>query len=103
MQDELRETEQRMDLAASGAGLGLWMWDVARNEIWTTDKGRSLFGLAPTEKLDIEQFRSRIHPEDRDSVLLARTQSRSTPLPASLERNDARSSQGRRKITKRRA
>ena len=68
---ELRETEERMELAASAAELGMWMWDIARNEIWITDKGRSLFGFAPSEKLDFDHFRSRLHPEDRESVLNA--------------------------------
>lgn len=71
----LRENEQRMDLAANAAGLGMWAWDITRNEIWMTSQGRSLFGFAPSEKLDFERFRSRIHPEDRESVLDARTQS----------------------------
>ena len=68
---ELRETEERMELAAIAAELGMWMWDIARNEIWITEKGRSLFGFAPSEKLDFDRFRSRLHPEDRESVLKA--------------------------------
>ena len=68
---DLRETEQRMELAASAAKLGMWMWDIARNEIWITDKGRALFGFAPSEKLDFDRFQSVLHPEDRQSVLQA--------------------------------
>jgi two-component system sensor kinase FixL len=68
---DLRETQERMELAASAAELGMWMWDIARNEIWITDKGRALFGFAPSEKLDFDRFRSRLHPEDRESVLKA--------------------------------
>ncbi len=67
----LRETEQRMELAASAAKLGMWMWDIARNEIWITDKGRALFGFASSEKLDLDRFRSAVHPEDREFVLQA--------------------------------
>ena len=66
---DLRETKQRMELAASAAELGMWMWDIARDEIWITDKGRALFGFDSSEKLDLDRFRSRIHPEDRESVL----------------------------------
>ena len=65
---DLRETQERMELAASAAELGMWMWDIARNEIWLTDKGRALFGFAASEKIDFDRFRSRIHPEDRESV-----------------------------------
>jgi two-component system, LuxR family, sensor kinase FixL len=68
---DLRETEQRMELAASAAKLGMWMWDIPRNEIWLTDKGRALFGFGASEKLDFDRFRSVLHPEDRQSVLQA--------------------------------
>jgi PAS domain S-box-containing protein len=68
---DLRETEERMELAASAAELGMWMWDVVRNEIWITDKGRTLFGFGPSEKLDFDRFQSVLHPEDRQSVLQA--------------------------------
>src|SRR4030095_14557120 len=60
-----------MELAASAAELGMWLWDIVRNEIWMTDKGRSLFGFASSEKLDFDRFRSRLHPEDRESLLKA--------------------------------
>ena len=70
-EEELRETQQRMELAASAAKLGMWMWDIVRDEIWITDKGRAIFGLAPSEKLDFNRFRNMLHPEDRESVLKA--------------------------------
>ena len=60
-----------MELAANAAELGMWMWDIVRNEIWITDKGRALFGFAPSEKIDFDRFRNRLHPEDRESVLQA--------------------------------
>jgi PAS domain S-box-containing protein len=70
-QTDLRDTKQRMELAANAGELGMWMWDIARNEIWITDKGRALLGFESSEKLDLDRFRSRIHPEDRESVLQA--------------------------------
>jgi two-component system sensor kinase FixL len=68
---ELRESQQRMELAENAAELGMWMWDIVRNEIWLTDQGRALFGFQPSEKLDVDRFRSRLHPEDRESVFRA--------------------------------
>lgn len=68
---ELEISEKRLNLAADSANLGMWEWDIARNEIWITDKGRALLGFAPSEKLDFERFRSRVHPEDRALVLQA--------------------------------
>jgi len=65
---ELRESEQRMDLAASAAQLGLWAWDMRRDEIWATDKARELLGFTPFERLDFNRFLNSLHPADRDSV-----------------------------------
>jgi PAS domain S-box-containing protein len=61
----LRQSEERMSLAAEAANLGLWMWDVERNEVWMTDKGRSLLGFTPDERVDYAALAARVHPEDR--------------------------------------
>ena len=68
---ELEASDKRLNLAADSADLGLWEWDIVCNEIWITDKGRALFGFGASEKLDFDRFRSRLHPEDRESVLKA--------------------------------
>ena len=70
-EEELRETQQRMELAANAAKLGMWMWDIVHDEIWITDKGRALFGFGASERLDYDRFRRVLHPEDRESVLWA--------------------------------
>src|SRR4029079_13379000 len=31
---ELRETQERMELAANAAELGMWMWDIVSDEVW---------------------------------------------------------------------
>src|SRR4029077_20334138 len=49
-------------------GLGMWRWDVANDQVWMNEKGRSLFGFAPQDKPNAERFRSRIHSEDREAV-----------------------------------
>jgi PAS domain S-box-containing protein len=68
---DLRETEQRMELAASAADLGMWVWDIERDDVWMTDERRTLYGFAPSERLDIERLRNVVHPEDRESVRVA--------------------------------
>jgi PAS domain S-box-containing protein len=61
----LRQSEERMSLAADAAHLGMWVWDVGRNEIWMTDKGRALLGFTPDERLDYASLAMRVHPEDQ--------------------------------------
>jgi PAS domain S-box-containing protein len=82
---ELREAHQRMDLATSAAGLGLWVWDIVRDEIWVSEKERALFGFAPSEKPDIDRFRNAIHPDDRASMRKALENSLNTGMEYEAE------------------
>ena len=66
---ELEISEKRLNLAADSADLGMWEWDIVRDEVWITDKGRALLGFDSCEKLNRDRFLSVMHPEDRDSVL----------------------------------
>src|SRR6476660_5591491 len=65
---ELGEEERRLDLAAQAGGMGMWRWDVANDQVWMNEKGRSLFGFASQDKPNAERFRGRIHSEDREAV-----------------------------------
>jgi PAS domain S-box-containing protein len=64
-EESLRESEERMNLAAEAANLGMWVWDVARDKIWMTEKGRALLGIGPAASLDDAAMIARVHPEDR--------------------------------------
>ena len=68
---DLREAQERMELAASAAKIGMWMWDISRDEVWLTDKGRALFGFGASEKLNFDRVRNAIHHDDRELVLKA--------------------------------
>ena len=70
-ESELRESKQSMDLAMSAAELGLWKWDIVHDEIWSTDKGRSLFGIAKTERISFDRFLDSLYADDREPVRLA--------------------------------
>ena len=43
----------------------MWVWDVSGNDVWMTERGRSLFGLEPDARLDFADTFDRVHPEDR--------------------------------------
>jgi two-component system, LuxR family, sensor kinase FixL len=66
----LHEIEERMRLAVEAAGFGILIRDLARNEIWATDKWRAIFGFTGTERLEPDQMFQRLHPEDRDAFSL---------------------------------
>ena len=65
---ELEISEKRLNLAANSANLGMWEWDIVRDEVWITDKGRALLGFDSSEKINRDRLLSVMHPEDRDSV-----------------------------------
>ncbi len=63
--EALRESANLMGLAADAGNLAMWVWDVSGNDVWMTEQGRSVFGLAPDARLDFAATRDRVHPEDR--------------------------------------
>src|SRR6266480_84935 len=67
-ENELRESEERMRLAAAAVNLGIWEWHLATNEIWATNARRSVLGSPSTGKVTFEDFISRVHPEDRSRI-----------------------------------
>jgi len=62
----LRESQERTILAATAADLGLWEWDVTRDQVWFTSAGRVQLGdLAPT---NLGGFMRLVHPDDHAEV-----------------------------------
>ncbi|NLH75360.1 MAG: PAS domain-containing protein [Verrucomicrobia bacterium] len=65
---ELRESEARLSLAAEAAGAGLWRLDLATRRYWVTHKTRELFGFGADEIVTFDRFLDTVHPEDRELV-----------------------------------
>ena len=63
--EALRESAKLMGLAAEAGNLATWVWDVSNDDVWMTERGRSLFGLEPHARLDLAATSDRVHPEDR--------------------------------------
>jgi PAS domain S-box-containing protein len=64
----LRESEERLNLATTSAGAGLWAIDQTTRQIWLTDRARQLFGLSAAKAPDWENLLSAIHPDDREQM-----------------------------------
>ena len=65
--EALRESANLMGLAAEAGNLAMWVWDVSGNDVWMTERGRSLFGLKPDARLDFAATFDLVHPEDRSA------------------------------------
>ncbi|HEU5188191.1 MAG TPA: MASE1 domain-containing protein, partial [Methylomirabilota bacterium] len=69
VEQSLRESQERTSLAATAAELGLWDWDIVRDQVWYTRTGRiDLGALAP---ISFGGFIRLIHPDDRREVGVA--------------------------------
>jgi PAS domain S-box-containing protein len=64
----LRDSEERLEMAADSAGVGLWMLNLSTGCYWLTRKTRELFGFSPDETVTYDRFLSMVHPEDRELV-----------------------------------
>ncbi|MEI6193092.1 MAG: PAS domain S-box protein [Verrucomicrobiota bacterium] len=65
---DLRESEERLTLAAEAAEFGVWVWNITSNRIWGSETWRRLFGFASGEAICFEQLYQRVHPEDRNTM-----------------------------------
>jgi PAS domain S-box-containing protein len=64
-EEALREFEERVLLAAEAAHLGVWELDTATNEVWMSDKARTLFQFDLEMQIDHSTFQERVYPDDR--------------------------------------
>jgi PAS domain S-box-containing protein len=72
---EIKEREERYDLAVSGSAAGIWDWDILSNDLYTSDRLRELLGYAPDElDMTMEDFWNFLHPEDSGAVEIALAQ-----------------------------
>lgn len=69
-QDEsaLRESEQTLRMAITGADLGTWDWNLTTGALVWSDRCKEMFGYPPETAMSYEVFLAAIHPEDRDRV-----------------------------------
>ena len=68
IEQALRESGEKLNLAVSAAEAGIWVIDAGTGRLWVTDKTREIFQFPPDEDLSFERFLDTVHPEDRESA-----------------------------------
>jgi len=77
-----RKLQERLNAAQRVAQIGSWELDLKRNELWWSNEIFRLFELDPNKfGATYEAFLSAIHPDDRDDVDAAYTQSLESKAP----------------------
>ncbi|GAB4500846.1 MAG: hypothetical protein Fur0035_03860 [Anaerolineales bacterium] len=69
-ESELRESQERLNLALRAANMGLWSWNVASGAVSWSDEVYRVFGLEAAEfDGKFESYLEAIHPADRERVV----------------------------------
>ncbi len=69
-EEALRETKQRLELAAASGGLGIWDWDVKSDVLLWDDRMFELYGTDDNSfPRCMNDWGKRIHPDDCQTVL----------------------------------
>jgi PAS domain S-box-containing protein len=97
----LRESEERLSMAADSAEAGLWMLDYRTGVFWVTERARAIFGYSPDEVIDLERFETSVHPDDRDLVREVIEQSAHAGAPVRIDYRILTEGGGERWITSR--
>ncbi|MCM2258209.1 MAG: PAS domain S-box protein, partial [Vicinamibacteria bacterium] len=70
--EALRASEERFRLLAEAASDAIWDWNLVTDALWWSEGFERLFGYRRAEvEPTIESWSSRVHPEERDSVVAA--------------------------------
>jgi PAS domain S-box-containing protein len=66
---ELRESEERLELALLGADLGLWDWNLKTGRAVWNERATEMLGYKPDEvEADLRTWKRLVHPEDWPKV-----------------------------------
>jgi len=82
LEDALRESQERLQLAVDGADLGMWDWKVQTGEVHFSERWAEILGYSHNEiKSHVSAWEDLLHPEDVPSVM--------ETLEANLEGRDS--------------
>jgi PAS domain S-box-containing protein len=85
-ENEQREFGERMATAERIAHFGVWSWEISTGRVRWSDELHRIYGLEPGEFAGtVEDFTSRLHPEDRQRVWNHVQQSLRTKQPFIFE------------------
>ena len=68
-QQQLRESEARLDVAIRAGALGIYDYNIAENTTTWDARVRELWGVSPDEEITYETFLAGLHPDDRAATV----------------------------------
>ena len=86
IQAALRESEERLRMAADAGKVGLWDWDILNDRIVWSDRIYEFHGLPRGDfGGGVEDFAVRVYPDDRETVRAAITRALEDRAPYAIE------------------
>ena len=71
-QDDLRISNERLNLAIEGTGDGVWDWNMQTGDVIYSKRWKEMLGYAEHEiDNSVDDWRSRLHPDDLENTLAA--------------------------------
>ncbi|MES2655096.1 MAG: PAS domain S-box protein [Bacteroidota bacterium] len=72
IEQELKESEQRFNVAIAGSSDGIWDWDVKTNSVYFSGRFKTMLGYTENDYLDGPKFLiEAAHPDDYNRTVLA--------------------------------
>ncbi len=69
-QSQLRESEERFDLAVHGTDAGIWDWNLDTDSVYFSPRWKGMLGYADDEiENEFSEWHTRLHPDDRDRAM----------------------------------
>ncbi|WP_298975980.1 PAS domain S-box protein [uncultured Thermosynechococcus sp.] len=68
-QERLREQQAQLQMAVATAEIGFYSFDWATETFWVSETYKRQLGEPPTASFTLEDWRNRLHPEDRESAI----------------------------------
>jgi len=85
MEQLLRQTKERLDLAADSAEVVFWELDLESGALWANDKAFELFGFDLKTEMTLSRFLEKVHSEDHELIHRAVDRARLTGEDLAIE------------------
>lgn len=68
MEEALKISEERLRFASTAADIGMWHWDMEKDELIWSERCKSLFGYPPEYPMTYKVFLRSVHEKDRQRI-----------------------------------
>ena len=64
----LKESEERLKLSTDAANIGIWDWNLVKDELTWNEHCKAIFGLPVDQDVSFQKYVNAIHPNDRSKI-----------------------------------